>query len=342
MIDIEMLRPTADEMLSGLVADQTLKMRMLFRASAINNFSSVADEMIGGLSATPALRHRILLEADRSFAQKQGVIKPGKWPSLARFAPAAGMAVVLAFMVGLGANYARNPEGVLSPTGAPAAQTADFVSYRAGSDGTQSSVPGYRSLFAGEGANPPLVGIHGRYYRMLEGSVPSGVLGTAIAEVQDYTEEPSLAATVGVVSNVVQEGTQVYGVDGISTKTACIAEVDGVPRLFQRIGYASATFIGNEMFMDTFDVQGQVAALELSGVGVITDEQAANDLMYTLNEFASYQGSDVAESGQALTVYLTNGLSMQLTVQDNALGGCGVWTCPEFFEAFNEALSGQQ
>ena len=342
MIDVEMLRPTADEMLSGLSAGEAMKKRLLLKAHAVDQMPQIAGEMLGGLHATPALRHRILVKAERTRKSQMPVEKllgdkPSRRPLVARLTPAVGMALVLALMIGLGYNYGSNPTGILSPTGAPVAQN-ELNSYMAGSGTQTDGVPEYRSLFVGEGANPPLIGIHGRYYRMLNVHVPSDVVGTAIAEVQDFTDEPSLAATVGVVSNIAKAGTQVYAVEGLSNKTACIAEVDGVPRLFQRVGYASATFLGNEVFEDTLDVYSQVAALELSGVGVINNERIANDLIYTLGEFAVYNGADMPDGSQALTIYLHNGLSLQLTVQDDVLGGCGAWVCPEFFDAFEYEL----
>lgn len=343
MIDVEMLRPTADEMLSGLSADEAMKRRMLFQARAIDGIPEIATEMMGGLQATPALRHRILVKADRiqrARQQSAPAATRDRKPALLRYAPVLSMGLLLTLMIGLGINHAADPLANLSPTGAPVAQT-DLPSYSAGNEVAEGAVPQFRSLFAGEGANPPLIAVHGRYYRMLTVPVPDGVIGTPIAEVQDFTDEPALAATVGVVSNIAKVGTQVYSVEGIDNKTACIAEVDGSPRLFQRVGYASATFLGNEMFEDTFDVYGKVAALELSGVGVITDEYKANNLIYTLNEFAVYNGSDVPEGEQALTVYLDNGLSLQLMVQDDVFGGCGAWVCPEFFEAFSDAMNGE-
>lgn len=342
MIDVEMLKPTADEMLSGLSTGEATRQKILFKASAVQQLSSVTGEMLGGLHATPALRHRILVKADRQHQARQATAarrEPAPRKGFAaRLTPAVGMALVLALMIGLGLNYGADSSLFTDP--APQYAATDLGSGMAGGGGGTGSVPQYRSLFEGEGANPPLIGVHGRYYRMLSVPVSSDVVGTPIAEVQDFTSEPSLAATVGVVSNVAKAGTQIYAVDGVSQKTACIAEVDGRLRLFQRVGYAANTFLGNEQFEDILDVSGRVAALELSGVGVITDERVANDLIYTLTEFAIYGGSDVPDSGQALTIYLTNGLSLQLTCQDDTLGGCGAWVCPEFFEAFEAELAG--
>ena len=341
MIDVEMLRPTADEMLSGISATDAMKQRVLFRANVVERLPAVTSEMLGGLSSTPALRHRILVRAERLSNAKQPVSVEtparAKRPVLSRLTPAIGMMAVLALMIGLGVNYGR--QNVLAPVDPLTAQT-DLGSFMAGGDGTYSgTVPEFRSLYVGEGANPPVIGVNGRFYQMLSIPVSDTALGDPIAEIQSFTDEPSLASTVGVVSNVAQAGAQVYSVSGISSKTACIAEVDGKLRLFQRIGYASESIVGGEQFEDTLDVNGKVTALELSSVGIITDENDANELIYMLSEFASYQGSDLSGSSQALTIYLRNGLSLQLMVQDDILSGCGSWSCPEFFESFEAFLN---
>lgn len=347
MIDVEMLRPVADEMLSGLTVDAALKRRMLCAVDFETALPVAANEMLGGLTANASLRHRILMEVER----KQGSTRitdrigaqpgrlslprlaPGKGLSavLTRVVPAVGMAAVMTVMIGLGMQNARLNKAATDPS--------DLGSYMmSGSDTTGGTVPQYRSLFADEGANPSLVGINGRFYRMLNVVVPQDAIGSVIAEVQEYTDEPSLAATVGVISNVVGSGTPIHKADGISHKTACIVEVDGVPRLFQRVGYASGTTIGSELLEDTLDIYGHVAALELSGVGVIHNADNANQLIYMLSEFASYHGNDIMGGSQALTIYLDNGLSLQLMVDGDVLSGCGAWSCPEFFDAFTDYL----
>ena len=112
MIDVELLRHTADEMLSGLMADAAMRERIRFKATALDKLPEIAGEMLGGFSATPALRHRILLAArrkkiatDRDFAQTQ------KKPVYQRLIPAAGMAFAMALMVWFGYLYggAANP-----------------------------------------------------------------------------------------------------------------------------------------------------------------------------------------------------------------------------------------
>lgn len=337
MIDVELLRPTADEMLSGLKADVPMRERICFRADALSNLPEVAGEMLSGFSAGPALRHRILLAAQRTrIASGVGFEKPKKKPAYARMIPAAGMAFAMALMVWLGYMYGGETNQALN---APQMAQSGIHTYAAGGAGTE--IPKYQSLFAGEGVNPPMIAINGRFYRMLStpSSLSASLCAEQIASVFYFTEEPSLADPVGVISNVVQEGAPVYAVRGISSQTVCAAEVNGSLKLFQRVGYASSAVIGNEMFEDTFGVQGMVQSLELSGVGVIDDPAAANELIYMLYEYAEYHGNEMETGNQTLTVRLTNGLALQLMVQDDLLSGCGVWACPEFFEMFAERVS---
>lgn len=336
MIDVEMLRPTADEMLSGLKGSDAMRRAIVYRATAIDQLPKIADEMLGGLQKTPALRHRILLAAERHDKKKQRMM--ARRPAMARMTPAMSMALALCLMFGLGYIYGNRPQQAIVQS-----SPVDLVgmdTYAAG--GLQEvGIPGYQSLFAGEGANPPLIGINNRYYRMLTSplSVPESLVGSAFAEIQEQTDEPSLASVVGVISNIVPAGTPVYEVEGISHKTACIADVGGSLRLFQRVSYASNATIGNEMLEDTLSIMGRVKALELSGVGIVQDETKANELIYMLSEFAAYAGSDVPSGDQALTIYLKNGLSLQLQVQDDVLGACGSWACPEFFDSFAEEVA---
>lgn len=338
MIDVEMLRPTVDQMLSGLTADASMRKRICFKAGAVDMLPRVADEMLSGLTATPAMRHRILLVANREQVA-ESLSKPKSNPkhtsAYKRFMPAIGMAFVMSLMVWLGYLYGGDDSQPLpSPTVQSGMQT-----YAAGTAGT--GIPQYNPLFAGQGVNPPVIAINGRFYRMLNEpmSVSGALRGEQLASVSIYTEEPSLVDPVGVISNIVQEGTPVYGVVGISFQTACIAEVNGSLRLFQRVGYASSSTIGNEMFEDTFKVQGMVQSLELSDVGIITDPNEANELIYLLYEYAEYHSNEIESGSQTLTVRLTNGLSLQLMVQDDLLSGCGVWACSEFFEQFSGKIT---
>lgn len=338
MIDVKMLRPTADELLSGLNAGEAMKARLLFQSGAVEKLPVIAAEMLSGLHVSPALRHQILVAAERkkrAYQAPEPMPVRRKRPAYARFTPAVGMALVLALMIGLGLNYGGN--GLLD---APPAGNG-ISTYNMSAEGGGAGVPQYRSLFVGaDSANPPLIAVNGRYYQMLDlPAVSQSLLDTVIADVQTYTDEPSLLPNVGIISNAAQPGTKIYKIAGIDKATMVAAEVDGVTRLFQRVSYASNGLIGDEMFENTLDLYGKVESLELSGVGYITDETTANDLIYMLCEMSTQYSDEIASSGQALTIYLKNGLSLQLAVQDDLVKGCGTWACPEFFQAFEEHLT---
>ena len=213
MIEVENLRSTADEMLSGLHAPPGMAQRLRLQAGALDNLPQIAGEMLGSLQAGPALRHRILVAADRARHPFRLLApacprKRAAHPGLLRLTPALGMAVLLVIMLGVGSLYGGTVPG--SPSN-------ELESYAAGPVQTLSDVSQFRSLFAGEGANPPLLAINGRYYRMLTTplAVSSSLVGAPIADVQTYTDEPSLSTRVGVVSNVVAERSQVYEVTGL-------------------------------------------------------------------------------------------------------------------------------
>ena len=88
---------------------------------------------------------------------------------------------------------------------------------------------------------------------------------------------------------------------------------------------------------ETFSVRGKVKRLELSGVGELTGE-AANRAIDVLLDQAVLQSADASSRRQTLTVTLDSGLMLQLGVSGDTLCGCGGWSCPEFFEAFEAAL----
>lgn len=338
MMDVENLRAVADEMLSGLQAGEPMRRRIQLRSSSLENLPSIAGEMLGGLKADPSLRHRILLSAQRRKRADEAAERPvAEHIPSRRFAPVAAMAMALVLIFGLGIFYGDTPLSASPPL------MSDGLQMYSSEVAETGSVSQYRSLFAGEDENPPLVLVNGRYYRMLESpaAVPSAVLDSAFTQVQSSTEDFAEAGALGVFSNVATSGARIYAVSGLSTKTAVVTEVDGSLRLFQRVGYNGNTLVGEaETFEDTLDVMGQVAALELSGVGVVSDASSANELIYMLTEgdFTAWYSGEVSDISNGLTIYLSNGLSLQLGVCEDVLTACGAWSCPEFFDAFESAM----
>ena len=205
---------------------------------------------------------------------------------------------------------------------------------------TSGTTPSFRSLWSqGDGGNFPLIGVRGQYYRML--TVPESLdesrLGSSLGTVEEYTTEPALSGSDVILSNAAAQGSEVYAVDGMGG-TLVAAQVNGVYRVFQRVGYNGSALTGREGLSDTLQLAGHIAAMELSDVGAITDSATCETLFATLTENAVYESSGTVSAKQSLLIQLDSGLTVQLAVKNDKLSACGTWSCPEFLEAFEAAV----
>lgn len=305
---LDRLGPIADEMLAGLHADNQMKMRI--REAAL---SAGAPKRRGVRAWVPALCCAAL-----------ALVCVGAWNVRKADAPPAAQIETIAAGDGAAAIVRKT-------------QVADL------GDGAKvsSAVPQNTSLFATGDGDIPLVTVNGAVYRMLTTpkALGSSLRGDSIGEIAEACEEPSLATEEQLragVSNVAAQGAAVYAVKGLTSSTAVAAEVDGQLRVFQRVSYAGKG-PGKETMEDTFSVRGQVKTLELSGVGTL-EGQAANDVIDVLLDNATLKSADATARKQSLTVTLESGVKLQLGVSGDTLCGCGGWSCPEFFEAFEAAL----
>ena len=199
--------------------------------------------------------------------------------------------------------------------------------------------PSYRSIWAPmSGGNFPLICVDGRYYRLLTNptSISSSLLGSSLGTVTTFTSEPALAGKSGIVSNAVQAGETVYAVSGMNGAMAA-ARVNGQMRVFQRVSFADSALIGKEKLADTLKADTAVA-LELSGVGTINDAATAQRLVGILTRNASFLRAGGSETNQSLLIQLQSGLVLQMAVNGERVIACGTWACPEFFDAFQEAM----
>lgn len=305
----------------------------------LKSLPQAAEQGLGGLTAGPHLKASIQLAAAEPKKARPRFSLP-----LMRLAPLACCAV-LALFVALGPTLApQQPTSLIKSdslgpaTDAPVMYTSDLNN----SDvfiASGNSNPGYRSIWApSTGGSFPLIGVNGRYYRMLTSprSVPGDLMGASLGTVAEFTTEPSLSGTDTVLSNTVAFGETVYAIRGMND-TLVTAKVDGQMRLFQRVSFNGNARRGRETLADTLQVEGRVIAMELSGVGTITDPTACASLLETLFVCASYESSGTVSSRQSLLLELDNGLVLQMAVKNDSLAACGVWSCPEFFEAFEEA-----
>lgn len=325
---------------------------------SLDHLGPIADEMLGGLHADERMRLAIKRAAMEGAAPKR--------KNQMRLVPAlccAALALVCVGAAGLRLNkpdetavafVTRAAQESAQPVAISAIAAGNGAAYDGAAfsgeavmmadlgDGARMrmAVP-EESLFAAGSGDMPLIAVGGNVYRMLETpkDIETPLLDDSIGDVSLLSEQPSLASGKELeagLSNIAAKGTVIYGVKGLSSSTAVAAEVDGSMRVFQRVSYAGKGPAGGSL-ENTFSVRGKVRKAELSGVGTITGEKA-NEVIAVLLDEAVLASADASASGQYLTVTLENGLRLQLGVSGDMLCGCGGWSCPAFFEAFEAAL----
>lgn len=202
------------------------------------------------------------------------------------------------------------------------------------SGGTAS---GGGNLFATSSASTfPVVIVNGAAYRLLTSpsGISSGLLGEKLGTVDEFNVEPALG-TSAIVSNTVGQGEAVYAVDGMGGALIA-APVNGSNRVFQRISYAGTATIGRESLGDTLCSAEQVSWIFVSDIGTVSGADAVS-LMKILLDTADYQSTSMSGSG-SVQIGLKNGLVLQLLSGNDCVSACGTWSCPDFFEAFHEAV----
>lgn len=302
----------------------------------LEQLPQMADRSLAGLNATDAMKRRIMETAMQPQRRKMPVNK---------LVPVLSLALVLAIGLGVGLPALNGqPAQELITTQAAGQDVVgnerSLLDLSTGANVRMSQAPAYRSIWAkGENGNFPLIGVKGRYYRMLTSpkSASGSLLGESLGTIAEFTTEPSLSGTDVILSNKADQGTEVYAVSGMGG-TLIAAEVDGSYRLFQRVSFNGSAVRGSEGFSDTLQLAGRIAMMELSDVGTVTDAELCESLFATLVDCASYESSSTVSGKQSLLITLDNGVTVQLAVKNDNLSACGTWSCPEFFEEFEAAL----
>lgn len=304
----------------------------------VEDLKQIADEMLGGLKPSEGSFERIINSGTSPVKQRSFPLK--------RIA-----ALSCAFLLVVTSGYfALRPSETALPgmetvsAGVPFSdtgyQTQRALAVPRGSVtlGKDSS-PAYLGLWAkGKGANFPMVAAEGRYYRLLTNptSIDADMLGASLGTVNAFTDEPALVdAGNKVVSNIVPEGTPVYQLLGMENAAAA-AMVEGEMRVFQRVSFSGNAVLGDERLTDTLGA-GSIKAMQLSGVGTVTDPDAIDTLMGMLDN-AVYKGSGSKSTKQALLIEYDNHIVLQLGVKDTSLIGCGTFSCPDFITAFADSV----
>ena len=292
----------------------------------------IADASLAGLTAGAEMKQRIVAEAAAPRKQAR------------RWLPAVAVAAVCALVLALAIPGVRGGTGPIiisqpAGSGSVGAERADLGN---GNIQVQMNgvVPGYKSIWAGTGSGAfPLVRVDGRWYRLLtnQDAVKHSALGQNLGSVQEYTTEPALSSSDCILSNNLPVGTAVYAVKDMGG-TLVAAEVNGSIRVYQRVSFNGDSVQRREGLKDTLQLSGHITAMALSDVGVVTDGAALTKLYTILVNLLSFESDGSVSGKQSLLIALDNGATVQLAVKGSRLGACGVWVCPEFFDAFADAV----
>lgn len=300
----------------------------------LDQLHQVAEETLGGLKAGPGLLYR----AQKKVQQRQAPLPQRRMHR--------GLAMALSLVLVLGLAYLTFPkpgQPVVHPVetiaaGSPSlpegSQTrADLP--RGSLTLSKAQVPEYQGVWArGSGANFPLIRIDGRYYRLLTHPKDvSGIIGSQIGQVSVFENEPALDNSGSVLSNAVPADTPVYAVSGMG-QSVVAAPMDGQTRLFQRVSFAGNGLTGGESLRDA--LPSGAVALQLSGVGTISEPALVSQLLDTLYHQSVYLGAHSKRGDQALLVQYSNGIVLQLAVSGDELSGPGTFSSPDFIRMFKE------
>lgn len=327
---LEDLPRIADEALAGLEAGPELRSRILNGGERsmkrLEELPQIAEETLAGLKAGPELRRRIL-----------GGWETARKPRVWRYAiPAMACALVLAVTLpfALRGQAPGDPDmkhytaGDLHVGNETASLDRAHSSLRV----TQDNAASRQGIWDGDS----MIRIDGRYYRRLRGvRLDRGSLGGVVAETEEYNRDMTLSPA-GCTSNTLKAGTQVYAVNGMAGSLVA-TEVDGGLQVYQRVSFNGSALIGGETLSAVMPYRGHVVAMSLSGVGLVEGETAAR-LFAVLTANPSYEGAGSVTQRQVLIIELDNGAAVQMDVNGDRLSACGVWSCPEFIEAFESAV----
>ena len=316
----------------------------MFDLKSLDQLGPITDEMLGGLHADEAMRMKI----KRAAAEGKAPVRR----TAAKFVPAVCCAALALCCVGVWSatrDVTDQPGMVAEPMMVSTIAAGDGIAF----DGMtmvadlndnvmmRKAAGGGDTLFAEGGGDAPLVTIGSGVYQMLKTpkDIGSSMLGESLGDVALFDEQPSLASPKEMsagLSNIAEQGAVIYSLRDLPATTAVAVEVEGGMRVFQRVSYAGRGPSGDSL-EETFSVRGKVKEVELSGVGSITGDKA-NEVIAVLLDEAVLKSADMTARRQTLTVTLHNGLKLQLGVSGDTVCGCGGWSCPEFFDAFEAAL----
>lgn len=321
----------------------------------LEKLPEITNEMLGGIHASQELKNEILRDAEK-IRNGESVQRNTPWENkvprrgwaVQTLRTAGALACVAIFLVGvlvgmpqlLQKNLNENDQliTVYAGGGNDVGRTQALDMPKGSITISNRDKPGYRGVWApATGANYPMICAEGRYYRLMSNptAIGSELLGNTLGAVDTFSSEPALASG-SIISNIVPAGETVYSINGMDGALVA-ARVNGSLRVFQRVSFGNTALKSGEKLADTLHASS-VAAMELTGVGTVTDAAEAQRLYSILLQNAQLTRAGSSETAQSLLIQLQNGIVLQMSVRDESLMACGTWLCPEFFDAFAAAV----
>ena len=298
----------------------------------LQQLPKTADELAADVRADEKLYQVI-----RTRAAQRGARTVRRWIVSAAAVAAAAALILLCLPQG-GQQSTLNIESVTAgDSGGAAPAPSTRADLPAGSVTLQNAddVPAFRNLWAGNSDSRfPMVLVNGVYYRLLSSpkQLKNSQLGAEIGTIAQYTTEMT---GTGLCSNTVLSGETVWQVRGMGDSVVA-ARIDGQIRVFQQV---TANGQGRvPASLSEAIAQGGVTEISLSGVGRVRDAATAQRLAGVLVSQAFCQGGGCARTGQVLHIAFSNGVTLQMYVQNDSVSSAGTWSCPAFFEQFRQAI----
>ena len=183
----------------------------------------------------------------------------------------------------------------------------------------------------------PMIRLNDGYYCQMAGDVPSASIGKKAGSVEVFTTDPVLDSSSAVMSNSVPSGTEINFIRNMNG-TMLAAKVDGRYRCFQRVSFNGHAMLKGEKLADVLNCAGHVVSIHLNGTGTVSDRADVDRLLGILLKKSIRENNNLLHDGAILHLKLDNGLTLQLIVKNDRFSSCGTWSCPEFFEAFRDAV----
>lgn len=303
----------------------------------LENLRMMTDHALAGLEADEAMRQNIIRRASAGAGSVRRSV------SVRKVAAVLACVAVLAASSVVFLNQPKTDFPMITSQPAGNSMTTsepDLIS-RGSADiqlGIQKSGQASGSLWeSGSNGTFPLVCVRGAYYRMTR-DIPSAGRGSFLGTVEEFTTEPSLSDTGIISSNVLNAGTEIHAVSGMEG-SMIVAEVNGSERLFQRVSFNGYALLNSETLENALRASGHVISIEWSGVGTIYNRDVCESLYRLLIQRAIQESNGSLSGNETLILTLDNGIRLQMVVRNDRLSACGVWSCPEFFEAFRDQLN---